>query len=367
MSDPIRLLIVDDSAVVRQVLSNIFASDTGLLVQATASDPLVARQRMQESWPDLIVLDLEMPHMDGMTFLRQLMAERPTRVLVCSTLTEQGAPVALEALAAGAVGYVSKPRLGVRDALTGSARELIRSVKQAAQATPRAPHPAPHLPAELAPTLTPTLAPQLPSPQAATPARTASAAFPLVAIGCSTGGTQALEQILTALPANSPGLVIVQHMPEKFTAAFATRLNGLCAIEVREARNGDRVRPGLALIAPGGLHMRLARSGAHLLVQVLNGPPVNCHKPSVDVLFKSVAEVLGGAATGVILTGMGDDGARGLREMHQAGAYTLAQDEASCVVYGMPREAVRLGAVDTVLPLERIAAALLRGRPRSGR
>jgi two-component system chemotaxis response regulator CheB len=303
-----------------------------------------------------------MPHMDGMTFLRQLMAERPTRVLVCSTLTEQGAPVALEALAAGAVGYVSKPRLGVRDALTGSARELIRSVKQAAQATPRAPHPAPHLSASLAPTLAPMLAPspppQLPSHQAA-PGRAASAAVPLVAIGCSTGGTQALEQILTALPANSPALVIVQHMPEKFTAAFATRLNGLCAIEVREARNGDRVRPGLALIAPGGLHMRLARSGTHPLVQVLNGPPVNCHKPSVDVLFKSVAEVLGAQATGVILTGMGDDGARGLRDMHQAGAYTLAQDEASCVVYGMPKEAVKKGAVEKSLPLSMIYREVL--------
>lgn len=353
MSAPIRLLIVDDSAVVRQVLSTIFASDPGLEVLATAPDPLVARQRLQEAWPDLIVLDLEMPNMDGMTFLRQLMAERPTRVLICSTLTEQGAPAALEALAAGAVGYVSKPRVGVRDALAGSARELIRSVKQAAQATPRALR----SPAPLAP-----LAPQA----AATPVAAGSDA-PLVAIGCSTGGTQALEQILTALPPACPGIVVVQHMPEKFTAAFASRLNHLCAIEVREACNGDLVRPGLALIAPGGLHLRLVRNGAGFQTQVLNGPPVNCHKPSVDVLFKSVAEVAGAQSIGAILTGMGDDGARGLRAMHEAGAYTLAQDEASCVVYGMPREAVRLGAVDTILPLDRIAAALLRGRPRPGR
>lgn len=344
MSAPIKVLIVDDSAVVRQVLSSILASDPGLDVLGVAADPIIAQEKMAQCWPDVIVLDVEMPRMDGITFLKQIMRERPTRVLICSTLTENGAATTLQALAAGAVGYVTKPKLGLKDFLSGSAAELIRSVKQAALASPRQ------------------LARAVP---AAAPAATLSAAAPapllrsserVVAIGTSTGGTQALEVLLTALPRVCAGIVIVQHMPEKFTAAFAARLNQLCEIEVREARHGDRVSMGLALIAPGGLHMRLARSGAYYLVEVINGPPVNCHRPSVDVLFNSVAQVAGSNALGVIMTGMGDDGARGLRQMHDAGARTLAQDEASCVVYGMPREAVRMGAVDTILPLSQLAA-----------
>lgn len=338
MKPAIKVLIVDDSAVVRQVLSAILSESAQLQVIGCAADPILAQQQMALEWPDVIVLDLEMPRMDGLTFLRQIMQQRPTPVLICSTLSEHGAEVTLQAMAAGAVGYVTKPKLGLRDFLSDSAAELIRHVLQAAQTRPRRMSGATTMPP------VPMCAPAL--------ARTSDK---VVAIGASTGGTQALELLLTGLPAVCPGIVIVQHMPPTFTTMFAARLNSLCAVDVREANDGDRVLVGRVLVAPGGKHMRLARSGAYYLVEVLDGPPINLHKPSVDVLFKSVAGAAGGNALGIILTGMGDDGARGLRDMREAGARTLSQDEDSCVVFGMPREAQRLGAVQHIVRLDQMA------------
>ena len=353
MGRQIKVMVVDDSAVVRKVMSAVLERDPEIRVIGVAPDPIFAIEKMRRDWPDVVTLDVEMPRMDGITFLGKLMAERPTPVVICSSLTTAGAETTLQALAAGAVAIITKPGLGVDDFLQDSSDDLIAAVKAAARANMGAvqriqqaraqqreqqrEHPAPRL------------------AMAQTTER-------LVAIGTSTGGTVALEALLTELPRVSPGIVIVQHMPEMFTAAFAARLDGLCQIKVQEARDGQRVLPGQALIAPGGKHMQLTRSGAQYLVEVKDGPPVNRHKPSVDVLFRSVAKWAGKNAMGVIMTGMGDDGARGLKEMHDAGAYTLAQDEASCVVYGMPREAVKLGAADRILPLGALAAAIMRGK-----
>jgi two-component system chemotaxis response regulator CheB len=286
--------------------------------------------------------------MDGITFLKKLMAERPTPVVICSTLTEKGAETTMQALAAGAVSIVTKPKVDLKQFLQDDSENLVAAVKAASRANLR----------------------RLGKAAIAAPVQaklTADAILPVatramdettdrvVAIGTSTGGTQALEEVLTALPRVCPGIVIVQHMPEKFTAAFAARLNGLCQIEVREAVNGDRVLPGRALIAPGGRHMLLKRSGAQYHVEIVDGPPVSRHRPSVDVLFRSVAKCAGKNALGIIMTGMGDDGARGLKEMHDMGARTVGQDEDSCVVYGMPKEALKLGAVNKELPLARMA------------
>ena len=348
----IKVLIVDDSAVVRQVLSASLSQASGIEVIGVAADPVFAMEKMSKQWPDVIVLDVEMPRMDGITFLKKLMAERPTPVVICSTLTEKGAKTTLQALAAGAVSIVTKPQSNLRQFLTESADELIQAVKAAAKAnmkqvmsTRTAVEAAPRLSADSI----------LPAGGAAMARTTES----IVAIGTSTGGTQALEQVLRGLPRVCPGIVIVQHMPEKFTAAFAERLNQVCEIEVREAVQGDRVIPGRALIAPGGRHMLLKRNGAQYQVDIVDGPAVSRHRPSVDVLFRSVARGAGSNALGIIMTGMGDDGARGLKEMRDAGAKTLGQDEESCVVYGMPREALKLGAVERELPLEQIAAAIL--------
>ncbi len=348
----IKVQIVDDSAVVRQVLQAILEQDAGIEVINAAADPIFAMTRMAQHWPDVIVLDVEMPRMDGITFLKKIMAEHPTPVVICSTLTVKGAETTMQALAAGAVGIVAKPKGAVKQSLNESAVELIHAVKAAACANVR------NLrvlstPLPLASKLT---ADAILAPSSSAMAQTTER---IVAIGTSTGGTQALELVLTALPRVSPGIVIVQHMPEKFTASFAERLNGLSQIEVREARNNDRVIPGLALIAPGGKHMLLKRNGAYYHVDVIDGPPVNRHRPSVDVLFRSVAKFAGKNALGIIMTGMGDDGARGLKEMRDAGADTLAQDETTCVVYGMPKEAVKLGAVMRSLPLEQIPHAIL--------
>jgi two-component system chemotaxis response regulator CheB len=279
--------------------------------------------------------------MDGITFLKKIMAERPTPVIICSTLTEKGTTTAMQALSAGAVNIVTKPRIGLKQFLTESGHEIVSAVRAAAQAKVR----------HLVPVAVPPPRYGLDAIPASPALAMAETTDKVVAIGASTGGTQALEVVLTALPRVCPGIIIVQHMPEKFTAAFAARLDSICAIEVREAKHGDRVRPGLALIAPGGRHMQLRRSGAQYHVDVIDGPPVNRHRPSVDVLFRSTARCAGGNALGIIMTGMGDDGARGLREMRDTGAATLAQDEASCVVYGMPKEAVRLGGVGRSLPL----------------
>lgn len=343
----IRVFVIDDSALVRQFMAEVVSSQGDMELVGSATDPIAALPKLQQGWPDVIVLDVEMPRMDGITFLRQLMSTRPTPVVICSSLTEAGAALTLEALAAGAVAVFAKAKLGVRQHLETIASELVRAVREASCAhTSRL---------------------SMPNQQRGgakesipMPARgVVHTTDRVIAIGTSTGGTLALEVVLTALPANSPGIVIVQHMPEKFTAAFAERLNTLCAIEVREAKQGDRIMDGVALIAPGGLHTQVCRSGAHYCVDVADGPAVNRHKPSVDVLFRSVAKAAGPNALGIIMTGMGDDGARGLLAMREAGAHTLAQDEASCVVFGMPKEAIKLGAADAIYPLTQFPAEIL--------
>lgn len=350
----ISVLIVDDSAVVRQVLTAAFNGVTDIQVMAAVADPLFAMKRMEQQWPDVILLDIEMPRMDGLTFLRKIMAERPTPVVICSTLTEKGAEITFNALSAGAISIITKPKSGLRDFLEDSSNDVVEAVRAAARA--RLVNLQSSKPLTTTQTSTTPVKKNLPPAQGSSLTTTQK----FVAIGTSTGGTQALEQILTALPAVCPGIVIVQHMPEKFTALFAQRLNGLCQIQVNEARNGDRILPGLALIAPGGKHMQIKRSGAHYIVEVIDGPPVNRHKPSVDVLFRSVAKNAGVNATGFILTGMGDDGARGLKAMRDAGAFTLAQDEASCVVFGMPKEAIALDAACKVIPLNQVAGEITR-------
>jgi two-component system, chemotaxis family, protein-glutamate methylesterase/glutaminase len=354
----IKVLVVDDSAVVRKVLVELLRAQKGIEVIGAAADPLFAMERMKACWPDVIVLDVEMPRMDGVTFLRKLMQERPTPVVICSTLTEAGAPTTLEALAAGAVTFITKPKLGLQEFLTGAAAEISAAIRAAAGANVRRRAVARPAGAALAAappkhTADVILAPANGRAMSRTTER-------VVALGTSTGGTQALEQVLTALPAVTPGIVIVQHMPPVFTGTFAARLDALCQISVREARNNDRVIPGQALIAPGGKHMILQRSGAQYYVEIREGPPVCRHCPSVDVLFRSVAKAAGPNALGVIMTGMGDDGARGLREMRDAGADTVAQDEATCVVFGMPKEALRLDAAARVLPLEELSEVILR-------
>ena len=357
MSARIKVMIVDDSAVVRQSVRQILEREPGIEVIGAASDPVFALGHMQRQWPDVIVLDIEMPRMDGLTFLKKIMSERPTPVVICSSLAESGASATMQALASGAVSIITKPKLGVKQFLEDSSNDVVQAVKAAARANARRLAPR-------APSATP--APKLSAEAVISAAGLGSGASMLrtterlVAIGTSTGGTQALEAVLRRMPATAAGIVIVQHMPERFTAMFAERLNSLCEIEVREARHGDRVIPGLALIAPGGKHMMLARSGAQYRVEVVDGPLINRHRPSVDVLFRSCAKFAGKNAVGVIMTGMGDDGARGLKEMHDAGSATIAEDESTCVVFGMPKEAIRLGAVDRVLPLDEIAAAILR-------
>ncbi|NWB95945.1 chemotaxis response regulator protein-glutamate methylesterase [Pseudomonas gingeri] len=350
----ISVLLVDDSAVVRQVLMAILGQAPDIQV-TVAADPIFAMDKMAKAWPDVIVLDVEMPRMDGITFLKKIMAARPTPVVICSSLTERGAETTLQALAAGAVDIITKPQGGVKHFLLESAAHLLGAVRGAAGANVqnlgrRAAAPRLEVSSKLSADA------MLSAGGSQAMAQTTER---IVAIGTSTGGTQALEALLTVLPRVCPGIVIVQHMPEKFTASFAQRLNGLSQIEVREAQNNDRVLPGLALIAPGGKHMMLVRNGAYYHVQVADGPLVNRHRPSVDVLFRSVAKFAGKNATGIIMTGMGDDGARGLKEMADAGAATVAQDEASCVVFGMPKEAIKLGAAKRVLPLQDIHLAVL--------
>ncbi len=344
MERKIRVLVVDDSAVVRNMMTDILSAQPDIEVTGAAADPYFAIDKMRGNWPDVITLDVEMPRMDGLTFLRKIMKSRPTPVVICSSLTEKGAETTLEALSAGAVAIFTKPKLGVKDFLQSSAPELVDAVRAAARSRVR------------------TINVQNTQHKPQLPERSAmiKTTETVVAIGTSTGGTLALEKILTTLPVTAPGIVIVQHMPEKFTAAFAKRLDSICAIEVREAVDGDRVRPGLALVAPGGKHMTLTRSGAFYYVAVKAGPAVNRHCPSVDVLFRSAAHCAGKNAVGIILTGMGDDGARGLQEMLESGAETFGQDEASCVVYGMPKEAVKRGAVQHVIGLGDVAGVIMR-------
>jgi two-component system chemotaxis response regulator CheB len=348
----IQVMIVDDSAVVRQVLGGLLTAAPGIDVLYAVADPLLAIERMKIRWPDVIVLDVEMPRMDGITFLRKIMAERPTPVVICSTLTEKGAKTSIEALSAGAVSIIAKPKLELKRFLNDSADELVAAVRAAATANPAKLAARRAAPPPLAPTAKFNADVILPAGETRAMTQTTET---VIAIGTSTGGTQALEQVLTALPRVCPGIVIVQHMPEKFTAAFAERLNSICQIEVKEAATNDRVVQGRALIAPGGKHLLMRRNGAQYFVEVVDGPLVNRHRPSVDVLFRSVAKCAGGNAMGIIMTGMGDDGAAGLLEMLKAGARTVAQDEASCVVYGMPKEAVKRGAVEKSIALSAIA------------
>jgi two-component system chemotaxis response regulator CheB len=345
---PIRVLVVDDSAVVRQALLQILGL-SGMAV-AVASDPLIAMDKMRRDRPNVIVLDLEMPRMDGLTFLQRIMAADPIPVVVCSGLAGPGTEVALQALEEGAVDVVAKPRLGVKGFLEDSAQRLVQVVRAAAEAKVR-PRPS-----------RPGLTPKVPAGAAVPKERRTirDTTHKVVVVGASTGGTEALRELLEAMPPDAPGLAIVQHMPEVFTAQFAKRLDHSCRIEVKEAETNDRLVPGRALIAPGNRHLVVRRSGALYFVDVLDGPPVSLHRPSVDVLFRSAAQAAGPNAVGVILTGMGDDGAEGLAEMKAAGARTIAQDEASCVVFGMPREAILRGGVDEVLPMSRIAPCMLK-------
>lgn len=343
--------VIDDSAVVRKHLTGLLES-AGFEVPFTASDPLFAWPKLRAAWPDVIVLDVEMPRMDGISFLRELMAEHPLPVVMCSTLTEAGAETTLQALAAGAVGFVTKPKMGLRDFLEDEGNGLVAAVRAAARANLQAlPKPRP----TAATRATPVVAAAAPG----NPAAMALTTDRVIAVGASTGGVQTFENLLTALPRTlAAGIVLVQHMPAGFTGSMAARLAGLTGFDVREAQDGDRLLAGRVLIAPGGRHMQLKRSGAQYVVDVKDGPLVGHHKPSVDVLFRSVAQCAGRNAVGVLLTGMGEDGARGLLQMKAAGAHTIAQNEATCVVYGMPRAAVALDAVSEVLALEDIGPAL---------
>ncbi|QFZ87838.1 chemotaxis-specific protein-glutamate methyltransferase CheB [Variovorax paradoxus] len=344
----IKVLCVDDSALIRSVMSEIINSQPDMTVVGTAADPLVARDLIKVTNPDVLTLDVEMPRMDGLEFLEKLMRLRPMPVVMVSSLTERGSEIALRALELGAIDFVTKPRLGVRDGLLNYTELIAGKIRTAASAR------------------------LLPARPAATAARTAHEAAPeallrspllstekLLIIGASTGGTEAIREVLQPLPPDAPAVLIAQHMPAGFTRSFAQRLDGLCRIRVKEAEQGERVLPGHAYIAPGGFHLSLARSGANYVAHLDQEPPVNRHRPSIDVLFDSAAKHAGKNAIGIILTGMGKDGAEGLLRMRRAGAHTLAQDEASCVVFGMPREAVALGAVDEVSPLNEISRRVM--------
>jgi two-component system, chemotaxis family, protein-glutamate methylesterase/glutaminase len=352
MKNKIQVLIVDDSAVVRNTLADIINADPRLAVMATATDPFAAAERMRLQAPDVITLDLEMPRMDGLTFLEKIMSQRPIPVVICSSLTEKGSLSALKAMELGAVEVIAKPLIGTRAFLEESRVHICDAV--CAAATARLKKIAPWRPIEPKLTADAVLAKPVAS-QAMV--RTTDK---VVAVGASTGGTEALRILLEMLPADSPGLVIVQHMPENFTRAFAERLNSICQVTVKEAQNDDTVMRGRVLIAPGNRHVLLKRSGARYYVEIKDGPLVSRHRPSVDVLFRSTARYAGANAVGVIMTGMGDDGAQGMLEMKSAGAFTIAQDEASCVVFGMPKEAIKKGGVDKVVPLNGIAAMVLR-------
>jgi two-component system, chemotaxis family, protein-glutamate methylesterase/glutaminase len=342
----IRVLIVDDSALVRSVLKEVIGAEPDLEVVGAAPDPIAAREMIRQLSPDVITLDVEMPRMDGIDFLERLMRLRPTPVIMVSSLTERGSDVTLRALELGAVDFVSKPKLGIADGLKAYAEEITEKIRAAAGARVRR--------ANLE----------------VVPSRSADAVLPatggpvgsterLVFIGASTGGTEAIKAVLSRMPPDAPGILVTQHMPESFTRSFAQRLDGLCRITVKEAEHGERVLPGHAYIAPGHSHLLVRRSGANYVTELSQGPPVNRHRPSVDVLFRSAANVAGKNAIGVILTGMGKDGAAGMLEMKRAGAPTFAQDEATCVVYGMPREAVAMGGVDEVLPVQDITGRVL--------
>ncbi len=354
--DKIKVLVVDDSALVRQTLVSILESDPQIEIVGVAADPYIAVEKIKECIPDVITLDIEMPRMDGLTFLKKLMSQHPIPVVVISTLTEKGTDSALLALEYGAVEVLAKPKVNTKVLLEQSKIELCDKVKAAALAnvkkrvfSARGP-----IGGEVAPKL---------SADAVLSKRTSASMVQttetVIAIGASTGGTEALKVLLEGFPSDCPGIVIVQHMPEMFTKQFAQRLDSICKVNVKEAENGDKVLRGHALLSPGGKHMMLKRSGAFYYVEIVDGPLVNRHRPSVDVLFRSVARYAGKNVVGAILTGMGDDGAKGMLEMKEAGAHTIAQDEASCVVFGMPKEAIKLGGADKIMPLTEISKYIM--------
>ncbi len=347
----IKVLVIDDSAVVRQTLEDILNSDPQIEVMATAGDPYIAAKKIQAEVPDVITLDVEMPRMDGLTFLQKIMHQHPIPVVMCSSLTERGCETTLKALDLGAVDIITKPKLGLKQFLKESKIQICDSVKSAAGAKVKK---GSVKPLQVAPKLTADAV--LAKPTKSAMIKTTEK---VIVVGASTGGTEALRVFLEALPLDSPGIVIVQHMPEKFTAAFAQRLDGICRVSVKEAANDDTVIRGRALIAPGNKHMLLKRSGARYFVEVKDGPLVCRHRPSVDVLFRSAARYGGKNCIGVIMTGMGDDGARGMAEMKEGGATNIAQDEATSVVFGMPAEAIKHGGVDFILPLESIASKVI--------
>lgn len=344
----IQVFIVDDSAVVRQVLTQILTKDPEIEIIGFASDPIFAAEKLSTMWPDVFILDVEMPRMDGISFLKKIMSERPTPVIICSSLAEKESETAMLAMKLGAIDIIEKPKLGVKSFIEESEILFTDSIKAAARARMKF-----HTTRESLSTL-----------PDAKPIKAdfskISTTDKLIAIGTSTGGTQALEFILTKLNVHCPGIVIVQHMPEKFTEAFANRLDSICEIQVKEAKDGDPVKEGSAYIAPGNRHMEIYLSGAQFRIRIVDGPLFNRHRPSVDILFNSVAQVAGRNAKGIILTGMGSDGANGLLRMKQHGASTIAQDEASCVVFGMPKEAILRGAADTILPLSKIVGEVQR-------
>lgn len=348
MASKIRVIVVDDSALVRSLLTEIINRQPDMECIGAANDPLQAREMIRSLNPDVITLDVEMPRMDGIDFLGRLMRLRPMPVVMVSTLTERGAEVTMRALELGAVDFVAKPRIGLAAGIQLLTTEITDKIRVASKARVH----------------------RLASAAAAQAGQVAAAAArpgllgrlsteKIIAIGASTGGTEAIREVLTPMPADSPAIVITQHMPPGFTTSFAARLNSLCHITVKEAQDGERILPGHAYIAPGGRQFHISRSGANYVAVVDDGPPVNRHKPSVEVLFKSVAALVGRNALGVMLTGMGDDGATAMREMKDAGSYNFVQDEASCVVFGMPREAIARGAADEVLPVTQIAQALV--------
>jgi len=350
----IRVLIVDDSAVIRQTLAQVLAADPGIEVMAAASDPFIAAEYIRNEVPDVILLDVEMPRMDGITFLQKIMTQHPIPVVICSSLAEEGSETSLRALDYGAVEIIEKPRLGAKQFLEESRIRICDSVKAAATVSRKRltlPSPA--------------VLPKLTADVVLAKAKIGSESMlrttdQIVVVGASTGGIEALTALLVDMPLDAPGIVVVQHMPEHFTRAFADRLDRICRISVKEAETNDSVLRGRALIAPGNRHLLLKRSGARYYVEVKDGPLVCRHRPSVDVLFRSAARYAGPNAVGVIMTGMGDDGAKGMLEMKEAGAFTVAQDEESCIVFGMPKKAIDLGAVDRILPLSAIAGAVLR-------
>lgn len=347
----LRVLIVDDSASIRQVLTSILNADPDIEVMASASDPYIAARRLQDEVPDVILLDIEMPKMDGITFLRKIMAQRPIPTIICSTLAEEGSDLMVQAFEAGAIDIVPKPRVDTVQALKESSARLCEAVKAAAQAKLR-PRRAPRMVVEAKLTADAMMPPPVEG-------RSCPTTEPIVCIGISTGGTESLRDVLECMPRRSPAMLIVQHMPQGFTAAFAKRLNGLSEMAVKEAEDGETVVPGCAYIAPGGRHMLLQRTGQRYHIAIKDGPPVSRHRPSADVLFRSAAQYAGANALGIIMTGMGDDGARGLLEMRKLGAATRAQDEESCVVFGMPKEAIALGAVERVVSLGQIPREIM--------